>query len=168
MNEVTAVPDIQFGLQNPAAEVNKMRRLQSPQKGQGLVEYALILVLVAVIVIAILTLLGPQVGNVFSRVVNGLGGASATNGGSGGGGTTPVANITSVTAFRGGGTVVVQVQVSAEVMVTAVDSQSGQSVSANCNLACNISLPNVGPNAGSVTVSAAGGNSMAVTYPAQN
>jgi len=38
-------------------------------KGQGLVEYALILVLVAVIVIAILFLLGPVIGNVFSSVV---------------------------------------------------------------------------------------------------
>lgn len=36
---------------------------------QGLVEYALILVLVAVIVIGILTLLGPQIGNIFSRLV---------------------------------------------------------------------------------------------------
>ena len=40
------------------------------EQGQGLVEYALILVLVAVVVIAILTLLGPAVGNVFSTVVN--------------------------------------------------------------------------------------------------
>lgn len=36
--------------------------------GQGLVEYALILVLVAVVVVAILTLLGPAVGNIFSEV----------------------------------------------------------------------------------------------------
>jgi pilus assembly protein Flp/PilA len=43
------------------------------EDGQGLVEYALVLVLVAVVVIAILTLLGPQIGNVFSRVTNGLG-----------------------------------------------------------------------------------------------
>lgn len=38
--------------------------------GQGLVEYALILVFVAVIVIAILTLLGPAIGNVFSSIVD--------------------------------------------------------------------------------------------------
>ena len=44
------------------------------EEGQGLVEYALILVLVAVVVIAILTLLGPQIANIFSRVTNGLGG----------------------------------------------------------------------------------------------
>ena len=38
------------------------------EKGQGLVEYALSLVLVAVVVIAVLTLLGPIVGNVFSKI----------------------------------------------------------------------------------------------------
>lgn len=42
------------------------------EKGQGLVEYALILVLVAVVVIAVLTLLGPIVGNVFSEIIAGL------------------------------------------------------------------------------------------------
>ncbi len=42
------------------------------EEGQGLVEYALILVLVAIIVIAILAILGPQIGNIFSRVTNGL------------------------------------------------------------------------------------------------
>lgn len=42
------------------------------EDGQGLVEYALILVLVAVVVIAILLLLGPIVGNVFSNVVSQL------------------------------------------------------------------------------------------------
>ena len=42
------------------------------QEGQGLVEYALILVLVAIVVIAILMLLGPIVGNVFSSVVMAL------------------------------------------------------------------------------------------------
>ena len=44
------------------------------ESGQGLVEYALVLVLVAVVVIAVLTLLGPQIANVFSRINNGLGG----------------------------------------------------------------------------------------------
>ena len=39
------------------------------QHGQGLVEYALILVLVAIVVVGILTLLGPQIGNIFSRLL---------------------------------------------------------------------------------------------------
>jgi pilus assembly protein Flp/PilA len=42
------------------------------EEGQGLVEYALILFLVAVVVIAILILLGPQIGSVFSAVTKGL------------------------------------------------------------------------------------------------
>lgn len=46
--------------------------LSAGEKGQGLVEYALILVLVAIIVIAILMLLGPTVGAVFSEVTDAL------------------------------------------------------------------------------------------------
>ena len=41
-------------------------------KGQGLVEYALILMLVAIVVIIVLALLGPGVGNMYSNVVNGI------------------------------------------------------------------------------------------------
>ena len=39
------------------------------EEGQGLVEYALILVLVAIVVIAILLILGPAVGNIFSSII---------------------------------------------------------------------------------------------------
>lgn len=42
------------------------------EEGQGLVEYALILVLVAVVVIVILAVLGPTIGNTFSNVVRNL------------------------------------------------------------------------------------------------
>ena len=42
------------------------------EKGQGLVEYALILVLIAVVVIAILVVLGPQIANVFSEISNSM------------------------------------------------------------------------------------------------
>jgi pilus assembly protein Flp/PilA len=45
---------------------------EEKEEGQGLVEYALILFLVAVVVIAILILLGPQIGSVFSAVTLGL------------------------------------------------------------------------------------------------
>lgn len=44
------------------------------EKGQGLVEYALILVLVAIVVIAVLMLLGPIIGNVFSTLNESLSG----------------------------------------------------------------------------------------------
>ncbi len=39
------------------------------EEGQGMVEYALILVLVAIVVIVVLTLLGPAIGNVFSSIM---------------------------------------------------------------------------------------------------
>jgi pilus assembly protein Flp/PilA len=38
------------------------------EKGQGLVEYALILVLIAIVVIATLTVLGQKTNNVFNEV----------------------------------------------------------------------------------------------------
>ncbi|MCS7286086.1 MAG: Flp family type IVb pilin [Anaerolineae bacterium] len=42
------------------------------ERGQGLVEYALILVLVAIVVIAVLALLGPAIGNVFSAIISAI------------------------------------------------------------------------------------------------
>ncbi len=42
------------------------------EKGQGLVEYALILVLVAIVVIAALMILGPIIGNAFSTINSSL------------------------------------------------------------------------------------------------
>jgi pilus assembly protein Flp/PilA len=42
------------------------------ERGQGMVEYALILVLISVIVIVILSVVGNQVNNVFSNISNGL------------------------------------------------------------------------------------------------
>ena len=39
------------------------------EKGQGLMEYALILVLIAVVVVAVLVAFGPFLGNLYSDVV---------------------------------------------------------------------------------------------------
>ncbi len=39
------------------------------EEGQGLVEYGMILILVAIVVALVLLLLGPAVGNLFSTVV---------------------------------------------------------------------------------------------------
>lgn len=49
-----------------------MRQVWEQQDGQGLVEYALILFLVSIVVIAILALLGPQIGSIFSSIYNAL------------------------------------------------------------------------------------------------
>jgi pilus assembly protein Flp/PilA len=50
---------------------NKIEQLK--KKGQGLVEYALILVLIAIVVILILTFLGQKVNDTFSTIGSGLG-----------------------------------------------------------------------------------------------
>jgi pilus assembly protein Flp/PilA len=42
------------------------------EEGQGLVEYALILVLIAIVVIGILSLVGGRVSRVFSQINSGL------------------------------------------------------------------------------------------------
>lgn len=49
------------------------RRMGRGQSGQGMVEYALILVLVSIVVIVILLTMGNQIQNVFSNVVAALG-----------------------------------------------------------------------------------------------
>jgi pilus assembly protein Flp/PilA len=45
---------------------------EATDRGQGMVEYALILLLVAVVVIVVLALFGPAVGNMFSNVVSNI------------------------------------------------------------------------------------------------
>ena len=42
------------------------------ESGQGLVEYALILAFVAVVVIAVMRLMGPKLGNTYSTISNSL------------------------------------------------------------------------------------------------
>jgi pilus assembly protein Flp/PilA len=42
------------------------------EKGQGMLEYALILVFIVLVVVVVLKMLGPQIGGVFSRISNSL------------------------------------------------------------------------------------------------
>ncbi|MCP4416299.1 MAG: Flp family type IVb pilin [Chloroflexi bacterium] len=46
-----------------------MKENQKQTEGQGLVEYALVLVMVAIVVMGVLILVGPQIGNIFSRLL---------------------------------------------------------------------------------------------------
>jgi pilus assembly protein Flp/PilA len=59
----------------------KKLSVKNNQKGQGLVEYALILVLVAIVVIAALMVLGPVIGSTFSKIntsMSGIGGGGGS------------------------------------------------------------------------------------------
>jgi pilus assembly protein Flp/PilA len=53
--------------------LRKVGSTKGDQRGQGMVEYALILVLVSIVVIVILLTMGNQIQNVFSNVVAALG-----------------------------------------------------------------------------------------------
>jgi pilus assembly protein Flp/PilA len=48
-------------------EVSKLL-IYAGERGQGLVEYALLILLVVLVVIAVVTLLGPIAGNMFGKV----------------------------------------------------------------------------------------------------
>ncbi len=59
---------------------------KNKERGQGLVEYALIITLVGIVGVVIMAVLGPSIGNVFSNVLVHLnGGVVAAAAGSGGG-----------------------------------------------------------------------------------
>jgi pilus assembly protein Flp/PilA len=51
----------------------RLRLAGSRQEGQGMVEYALILVLISIVVIIVLVTMGSQVHNVFVNVAKALG-----------------------------------------------------------------------------------------------
>ena len=46
--------------------------LRSQSHGQGLVEYSLIILLVALVVFGVLLLLGPQIASIFNNIHSGL------------------------------------------------------------------------------------------------
>ncbi|HEX9097227.1 MAG TPA: Flp family type IVb pilin [Candidatus Dormibacteraeota bacterium] len=56
-----------------AGLIRHVRRAIRSDRGQGMVEYALILVLIAVVVIAVLIILGNQVANVFCNISGAIG-----------------------------------------------------------------------------------------------
>ena len=50
-----------------------LRKIEGNQeKGQTLIEYALIIVLIAIVVVVVLLLLGPQIADVFQQIVDSL------------------------------------------------------------------------------------------------
>lgn len=62
-----------FSIKQPLIQKGITAMLFAPkEKGQGLVEYAIILALVAIVVIAVMRLLGPKVGNTFSTINSSL------------------------------------------------------------------------------------------------
>jgi Flp pilus assembly pilin Flp len=73
---------IQSGLHSTkTVAIDHLRRINANVRhtGQGLVEYAIILVLIAIVVIGTLSLLGTQVSSVFQQITCQLGGATGNS-----------------------------------------------------------------------------------------
>ncbi len=51
---------------------DKDMNISNREPGQGLVEYALIMLLVAIIVIVVLALFGPAIGNLYTNIVSSI------------------------------------------------------------------------------------------------
>ncbi len=137
-----------------------MNKLTGKNRGQGLVEYALLLTLVAVIVIGILTLMGPQIGNVFSQVTASLGGVSQGNQQANQNNNAQILNATALS--DGHGTVTVTITLSENANITVTDQDSGTSVSGYCNTPCQVSLNGL-PDSGNLIITAPG-NSVTIHY----
>lgn len=123
------------------------------EQGQGLVEYALILVLVAIVVIAILLILGPTVGNVFSRVVCTLQPNVCGPG-----------VITNISTAAAGPNRTVTVSVSQSTSIT-ISASSGTIATPTkpCNSSCTFLIS--GPaGSGSVTATASEGGTMTANW----
>lgn len=125
-----------------------MKRSMRDGRGQGLVEYALILVLVAIVVIATLLILGPSVGNVFSTLVDQLESLSGPGA------------IASVGTSWAGPNLVVSVTVSQTADVTlSIQQGSGTVNGANprsCSGTCNFTIAGASPH-GVVRATGGGG-----------
>ncbi len=132
-----------------------IKKILTGEKGQGLVEYALILVLVAIVVVVILALLGPAIGNVFSNIV-----AAIEN--PGGSAAVQIANVDTSNLIPGGGPgsqviVFVTINASGTYSVSCSGGTPNQSqISGSATIVVNgASSP------GSITISGAGGSASA-------
>jgi pilus assembly protein Flp/PilA len=121
-----------------------IKKILTGEKGQGLVEYALILVLVAIVVMIILALLGPAIGNVFSNIV-------AAIGNPGGG-----ASIYNVGPATQAGPIVTVVFQRASTSINVSASATSGSASVSCSgTSCTCTVTGAG-SSGTVTISGGG------------
>ena len=57
--------------------MNFLKKMFRDQSGQGMVEYGLIIALIAVVVIGVVTLMGGQLQAIFGQILEALGGTPA-------------------------------------------------------------------------------------------
>lgn len=130
------------------------------EEGQGLVEYALILVLVAIVVIAVLLQLGPEIRLAFGKVTAVLQGAGViTNSGA-------ISNVSASYSAGGGfgnpARVTVTVTVSTPTHIT-MNGDGGLSFEGDCSGTCSHTFTDPPPT-GSVVVTDSSGGQGVVAY----
>ena len=108
------------------------------ENGQGLVEYALLLVFVAILSVAILSVLGTQVGTAFTNVGEVIDGGSITN-------------LSTERRGKAGQKVRIYIETSSRVKVT-IQLDDGRTKTKNCNMSCKATFNNVGNGNGTITV----------------
>ena len=125
------------------------RPIEEQESGQGLVEYALVLTLVAIVVIGILTFLGPTVGNVYANIGEVLDGG-------------PITQVAAERVHGHSGHVKVTITVSQETQVTF--ELDGQTRTRNCNGECEHTFTHAPEGTGQVHITA-GDDEAIVLYP---
>jgi pilus assembly protein Flp/PilA len=129
------------------------------EKGQGLVEYALIIVLVAIVVIAVLLTFGPAISQVYCRVANALQPGSCISGNG--------VIVSATTSLQGGARrVIVTVSELTNVTVNVTAGGNPASlISSPCSsvTTCTYNIPSWS-SPGSATVTATAGGTATVTW----
>ena len=125
------------------------------EHGQGLVEYALILVLVALVVIGILLLLGPSIRDVFNRVVQALGGTGLSR---------YITSTSPTVTDLGGGIYRLTVTVYVSQATNVTLSTGGKSQTVSCSPpSCQVAVTNI-PASGTYTVTDGEGAQVSGSY----
>lgn len=133
-----------------------LKKLRLPQKGQGLVEYALILVLIAVVVIAILLTVGPAISQVYCRVAGSLQPGSCSFG------VTITSGPTATPAGPGHVHLSISVQVPEATSVTF--SAGGKTATeSSCNTSCTLTVNGI-VSSGTWAVTTGAGGSAGGSY----
>jgi pilus assembly protein Flp/PilA len=129
----------------------------SNERGQGLAEYALIVSLVAIVVVSVLVLIGPQINNVYGQVNYALGYRAPS----------PLVSLAAERTGNEGNDATATLVVSSGLSITLTDSQSGQSQTLNCSGTCQHTFLAVGHLAGTVTATV-DEFSLSAGYPPKN
>jgi pilus assembly protein Flp/PilA len=112
------------------------------RKGQGLLEFAIILSLVAVVIVAVLAIFGTQVSSVYCQVVKGFGPAACTMGGG------------VVVSGDGNGNMLISCRGSYTLAIDGLNPGGGSSSlgSVSCSRGSNITYPVSGHHGWTITV----------------